>query len=88
MGWSWRDTTAVVRAKVRGLLERIPPPRPGEWWMWLYWMAAAGAAVKLGYDRWPWFPSSSPTTTGRERPELPSSSPAADVDRPDDSRGK
>jgi len=45
------------------LLRRVPP-RPNEWLFWAYWIAAGAAAIKLGYDRWPWF-SSSPVEKGR-----------------------
>jgi hypothetical protein len=43
-----------MKERMKGLLRHVPPWRPHEWWMWLYWIGAAAAGVKLGYDRWPW----------------------------------
>jgi hypothetical protein len=44
-----------MKEKTAWLVRQLPPFRPHEWWMWLYWIGAGAAAVKLGYDRWPWF---------------------------------
>lgn len=30
-------------------------PKPGDYWLWIYWGCAAFALVKVGHQKWPWF---------------------------------